>query len=833
MPFISYQETSLWKRAFLESRLDSNRDEQQYFQTQYLLLREKAAQLVSSINADIPGLTVHDVSHLDALWDMASIVGGNKTDLNPAEAFVLGGAILLHDAGLCLGAYRNRVNDLKSTTVWKDIVASAVQLNGSEPDEREIIAIVLRKLHAEKAAELPSQRFFLSKDETIFLIDEVELRRFYSRTIGLIAFSHWWPIERVEELSVSLGAFVPFTRCPVDRLKLACLLRVADAIHLDRRRAPLFRKALVSPQGVSADHWLFQEKIAAPRLEGDALVFTASEVFPRSEASSWWLAYDSIVYADKELVGANSLLREKLRGEFAARHIKGASSPQAFSEFVPVGHWRPIEAKIHASNVPKIVDSFGGSKLYGDDPLVAIRELIQNGRDAIDARRRRQGRDEGWGQIQVSTFERDGETWLSVEDNGVGMSERVLTGPFIDFGVSFWTSPLLHEEFPGLAASGVLPVGRFGVGFYSVFMLGDFVRVITRPCDQGIERSLVMEFREGLSSRPIIYSASFDEVPVDGGTRVEVALESLDLLFPSGAVPPQLETIVAAIAPAIDVNIKVADDLAVRASDWVDLKPSSLCDRYMAAMSSSARGSVPKGINCLMRPIYDANGSVVGRGAIYPSEEYSLSGVVAVGGMTASGVRNLTGILRGEAATVARNEASILIDSCSLDDWATEQAALIKRLKWDPETECRAAEIVMQCGGDVQGLVVARLGDQWISRRDVVKLLESTARLIVHFGDIYHEDEDGIPYSEFSRFRQRPDIITLPSYDGRIRPVRLQRSFEFGRSSSKCLLQEWFLRFLEKVWGESDKDDELEIVGEVHGVDVYRFVTKYHRRSGD
>ncbi|MBA2593659.1 MAG: hypothetical protein M3495_02490 [Pseudomonadota bacterium] len=46
----------------------------------------------------MPGLTVHDITHLDALWRVADQIAGPDYPINPAEAFVLGGAFLLHDA---------------------------------------------------------------------------------------------------------------------------------------------------------------------------------------------------------------------------------------------------------------------------------------------------------------------------------------------------------------------------------------------------------------------------------------------------------------------------------------------------------------------------------------------------------------------------------------------------------------------------------------------------------------------------------------------------------------------------------------------------------------
>jgi hypothetical protein len=103
---------------------------------------------------------------------------------------------------------------------------------------------------------------------------------------------------------------------------------------------------------------------------------------------------------------------------------------------------------------------FGGTSLYGADSTVPVRELLQNAMDAIQARRRLQNRT-GWGLIRVELSSQMDGVLLSVEDDGVGMSERVLTGSFLDFGSSFWRSIFMREGLAGIErhpAPGCAPV---------------------------------------------------------------------------------------------------------------------------------------------------------------------------------------------------------------------------------------------------------------------------------------------------------------------------------------------------------------------------------------
>src|SRR5690348_5678369 len=102
---LDFRQTWLWQHVFVNKHLHATFDEQEFFRDQYLLMRENVGHLVSRIASDIPGLTVHDLTHLDALWDTASLVAEGAITLSPPEGFVLGASILLHDSAMTVAAY--------------------------------------------------------------------------------------------------------------------------------------------------------------------------------------------------------------------------------------------------------------------------------------------------------------------------------------------------------------------------------------------------------------------------------------------------------------------------------------------------------------------------------------------------------------------------------------------------------------------------------------------------------------------------------------------------------------------------------------------------------
>ena len=115
--------TWLWRSALVEERPDASKEEQAFFSLHLSAMRERAKVLVSRIASDMPGYTVHDITHLDALWETASLVASRELAFNPPEAFVFGGAVLLHDAAMTLAAYPGGLADLKKTTAWADAAA--------------------------------------------------------------------------------------------------------------------------------------------------------------------------------------------------------------------------------------------------------------------------------------------------------------------------------------------------------------------------------------------------------------------------------------------------------------------------------------------------------------------------------------------------------------------------------------------------------------------------------------------------------------------------------------------------------------------------------------
>lgn len=115
--------------------------------------------------------------------------------------------------------------------------------------------------------------------------------------------------------------------------------------------------------------------------------------------------------------------------------------------------------------------------LYNNNPAFAIRELIQN---AVDACLQRQYLEENnlyTPQIIFKYWSQNEKRFISIRDNGVGMTQENILNCFLTIGSSYrdtmeWKIDFLTDDDK---KARVLRSGRFGIGVLANFLLGDFM----------------------------------------------------------------------------------------------------------------------------------------------------------------------------------------------------------------------------------------------------------------------------------------------------------------------------------------------------------------------
>ena len=511
-------------------------------------MRGIASALASTISNSVPSFTDHSVRHMDALWVVTDSVltVGEIEQLTCAEAFLLASAFYLHDLGMAYAAtLEGRDRCLKSNHY--NSFVSCLPENEKKNGEinAQALSFAVRKMHAAAAHELSVSKV---PGTEYYLFESKDFRDAWGTTCGQIAASHHWDIDKVDVELGRLGVLpLPGGRSG-DLGYVASILRVVDFAHINRDRALSIERAFRSPMATdSLIHWLAQENIDGPVRDGHELMYRSAGSI--SNVDSWWLYYEMLSSLDAEIRSVQRYLKRRTSSlsRFSLQGVLGASSPEEASMYVKPDSFMPIEVNLRTGSIDRLVKLLAGESLYGPDPMAAVRELLQNANDAV--RLKYHTASDEWDEhvaklpIKVDYYQEDERFYLVVSDFGVGMSARVMTDYLISIASNYWESQFF-TDFPNATARGFSHAGKFGIGFLSVFMLGDEIEVTSNRV-AGDRTVLKLH---GVGRRGELRGAPFS---AKSGTSVKIRLRD-SVVARLGFI----ERLVRSYAPMLSTSIK-------------------------------------------------------------------------------------------------------------------------------------------------------------------------------------------------------------------------------------------------------------------------------------
>jgi len=729
-----FRTSQLWKRTLALVDGD-NQTSVDLLRTSFEVVRENIAHLLSLVQQQFPGYTMHDISHADALWDMTDIIlKDSKIDLNPLEGYVLGCSFLFHDLGMSPAIYENRLS-LENSDLWKDSYSFFRKKGLAEIDaRRNADEETIRKMHSENAKLLPIKCFKENETNTFHLIENQSLRASLGDIIGKIASSHGISIEKLDSLFskgiIKINGFP--SKWEVNPIKLACILRIADAIHITSDRTPFVIWATCCFNEESRRHWTFQSKMNKPIIDGGRLIFNSSSAFKKSERESWWLCYDTLKMINQELLDVDALLARHNIPSLGTWCVKNIDSPRSMAKLIDVDGWTPVDSQMKVSNVSGLIRSLGGEALYGNNDYAPLRELVQNASDAIRARRKLDHNDDSWGDIHITVKDENEGTTVEVEDNGIGMSENVLIGPFLDFGSSFWHSSLMRTELPGLESLDFESTGHFGIGFFSVFMWGDEVSVTTCRYNEDRAKTKILEFHSGADSRPLLRIAEKNEQLKDGGTKICVRLKrKWPKKSPWDAEEP-LESYLSRLFCCMDCNVFLAIGVSnckkiISANDWINMDSFKFLKRVYGVHRDEmfdVDDEYLEKVSKRVRLIHDENGHIRGRGTIGTL----LNGMLNVGGIYANKASYFAGVLLANCDVAARDSAYPVISEETMKQWLQEQRELLLTDPlWENETaDLNIAALLYSAGVETTSIPIAYYRDKPVNYEQIKAIVKET-----------------------------------------------------------------------------------------------------------
>jgi hypothetical protein len=738
----------LWVGALATRSDDEHSQARDPLRVSWVQVARDSDELASQIAKDLPEFTVHDSRHPMALWRLVDLIAPDDLELTPTEAWTLGIAIILHDLGLAVAAYPGGRKELRALPGWPDARAAAERAERARADgSGEIVSdeeldlqadeTVLRDRHAEQGGKLVFAQW-----NGQYLMTDPDLRDALGSTAGRIAASHWWSVEALSTLGEVEGAPAGMPAdWTVRPILLAVLLRLADAAHLDADRAPRFARALRRLGPRSLLHWEFQSRMLQPTINGDRLVFRSSRSFPADQAGAWWLGSDALRRLDEELAATDALLQRHGQPRMKARSVEGVRDPTELARLIRSDGWKPVDARIEVSNVRNLVERLGGRTLYGDTEAVPLRELLQNASDAVQARRALEPGFTGSVEVRVSSDLCE----LSVCDNGVGMDENVIVGALLDFGRSLWESEELARIHPGLQAAGFKPTGKFGIGFFSVFMWADEVHVVSRGRNPGDDETRVLVFPEGLKGRPLLRKAEEEECLTEPGTRVRLRMrngerELLEVLGleadsderakpPGPAAIGPLVAKLRSIAPGYEVDLRaVVGDGKMRTvltgGDWQSIPPDRLLARLTKEPSDELKAEARR--MALLGPAEGPSGRIgfSETGAFFARGECAL----VAGGLRVGTAGKLVGLVCVDQTNAPRWGGQMSAGPDEIAAWATLQASMDCA---DDEDSLLLSARVLALGGDLGATPLAKSAEGLLNRDQLVEWIGERRRIVL------------------------------------------------------------------------------------------------------
>lgn len=535
------------RKSHLWQRLSGKQE----YATTLLKIRQTAAALAQLIPNALPAYTDHSVRHMDSLWRICDEVLTEEEFglFTASEAFLLAASFYIHDLGMATPVTEAGKQEIRKTLEYKAAHARFTRIYPKDQSraERAAMSEATRELHAKQSRALATERI-VGLDR--FLIEDTDFRDRWGHILGETAESHNWTLEQVEQLLGARKVLPGPDGDTIDISYMACILRIVDYGHMDRLRALKLDRELRSDIPLdSALHWDAQTNITGPIRDGDFLVFGYTK--PIESIDAWWLFFDMASGFDAEIRGVHEYLRNRTASaqRFSLKGVKGVEDPASFNNYVSLpADVVPIDIRVQPESMERVVDLLGGRHIYGPDEIAPVRELIQNARDAIELRNaleRAQGHPVTPGKITIS-LQREGElSVLSVSDNGVGMTRSVVRRHLVGVGSDFWNSAEFHREYQQALEFGFHPIGKFGIGFLSVFMLGDTVDVDTEAAGN----SRLHLTLHGVGRRGELRECAFTGAV---GTEIQVALKPH-----YAALLENLVSVVQARAPMLSIPIVV------------------------------------------------------------------------------------------------------------------------------------------------------------------------------------------------------------------------------------------------------------------------------------
>lgn len=468
----NWEETALWKvyqeKAAAESaRADWVKE-----------VCKAAAIYLQDVRQSFQNYTLHDETHIINVLDaIGGLLGDQISNLTEGEAELLILAASLHDLGMVYTKeeQKRHYEDAEACRKFSREYCPEYLGTLAEDWPEDIRQWYLRTLHPFRLPEVLQNQAWKE------LFDRRPPEAVPRRCLLAVCRAHG---EKPEEFSRNRDLEY-LAANDADPLFCALLLRLGDLLDFDDTRAPRVLYGYVENNEQSRGEWKKHQASAGfyypPSPSVDDLPYKACCTNPGVEHA----VRDFLNWIDDEL--GNCI---KLQKYCRAGWQQTFPFPRAVLR-------REIESEGYMSgdfcmtmDQAQVLKLLTGENLY-DNSDVFVRELLQNAIDATLLRGRMEP-DFKPEQSRIDIWEwndKEGNIWFRIDDQGIGMTMGMLQRYFLKVGNSYYTSKELERDLRDHGQTEKYHgISRFGIGFLSCFLCGEYAEVSTLYCDSDKNR---------------------------------------------------------------------------------------------------------------------------------------------------------------------------------------------------------------------------------------------------------------------------------------------------------------------------------------------------------
>ena len=453
---------------------------------------------------NFPNYTNHDVHHsINIINFMYELIKKNINDFNELELALMIYSAMYHDIGMALDD--NEIEKIKSNEskyLYKKDFASIK--NSNNDDENLALQEIIRVSHGKIANDLITTKY---KDNFNFLNSSIN----FAKELGQICEAHTRDKDYLNNIKQkdTKGTYDFNARF------IAVLLRVADILDIDANRTPLELYNAMNLNNYSDDEWhknfsisntkkiFIKNKRKYVKLNGEC-----------SDIKIHRKLLEYIKWIENELKLAVDITSDMKKKYQIDIRTEVENNLEANGYTIPD---LKLNMDYHA-----VTNLLMGESIYGSKDM-GLRELIQNSIDACMVKKEKLDNENPNNKyeptIDINIDEENNE--VTIEDNGMGMNEHIIKNYFLNVGKSYYKSKdfldYKHEYSP---------IGNFGIGFLSCFMLSPEVKVITKYYGESKKYKIDIE-----QNSEYISFNDVEENKWESGTKIILNLESFKNAF--------------------------------------------------------------------------------------------------------------------------------------------------------------------------------------------------------------------------------------------------------------------------------------------------------------